>query len=152
MASTQLFTIGYEGMDLQSFMSRLEDKGIDCVLDVRENPFSRKPGFSKGPLSRALEARGIQYVHFKELGTPRSLREQLKADGDHGKFLQEMEKYLTTREEALDHARDYVARMTCCVMCYERSADLCHRKLVAQMVRVRVGDGVCVIHLQHTRV
>ncbi len=143
----QLFTIGYEGMDLQSFMSRLEDSGIECVLDVRENPFSRKPGFSKGSLSRALEAGGIQYVHLKELGTPRPLREQLKADCDRGRFFQDMEKYLATQEEALNRACDYVTRMTCCLMCYEKSVDMCHRKLVAQMIRAQVGDRLSVTHL-----
>jgi len=47
--SNQLFTTGYEGLDLQAFVRCLEDNGIQCVLDVRENPFSRKPGFSSCP-------------------------------------------------------------------------------------------------------
>jgi len=36
------------------------------VVDVRENPFSRKPGFSKTALAGALLAEGIEYVHAVE--------------------------------------------------------------------------------------
>jgi uncharacterized protein (DUF488 family) len=146
--STRLSTIGYEGLDLQAFIRCLEDNGIQCVIDVRENPFSRKPGFSKGPLARALAARGIQYVHLKELGTPRPLREQVNADGDYGTFFPEMEKYLATQQGALDRACEHVARMICCLMCYERSVDMCHRRVVAQMIQERHGAGLRIIHLR----
>jgi len=64
--------------------------GSKCVLDVRENPFSRKPGFSKRPLSQALEANGIRYVHLKELGTPHPLRDAVKAGGDYGVFFRQI--------------------------------------------------------------
>jgi uncharacterized protein (DUF488 family) len=146
--SNQLFTTGYEGLDLQAFVRCLEDNGIQCVLDVRENPFSRKPGFSKGPLSQALEARGIHYVHLKELGTPRSLRDAVKSDGDYGKFFHEMQRYLATQPEAIDRACDYISRMTCCLVCYEKSVDTCHRKIVAESIQKRHHKGLTVAHLQ----
>ena len=146
--SNQLFTTGYEGLDLRAFVRCLEDNGIQCVLDVRENPFSRKPGFSQGPLSQALEARGIHYVHLKELGTPRPLRDAVKSDGDYGKFFQEMQTYLATQPEAIDQACDYISRMTCCLMCYEKSVGMCHRKIVAQMIQEQCGTALEVKHLQ----
>jgi len=147
MMSTQLFTIGYEGMDLQSFMASLEVNGIECILDVRESPFSRKPGFSKGPLSRALEARGIRYVHIKELGTPRPLRQQVKSDGDYGRFFQKMEKYPASQQGGIERAYDYVGRMTCCLLCYEKSPDMCHRKIVAYLICKRGANELETAHL-----
>ncbi len=134
-------------MDLQSFIASLEVNGIKCVLDVRESPFSRKPGFSKGPLSRALEARGICHVHLKELGTPRALRQQVKSDGDYGRFFQQMQGYLASQQAGIERACDYVGRMTCCLLCYEKSADICHRKIVANLVCGRADDELGIAHL-----
>jgi uncharacterized protein (DUF488 family) len=146
--SNQLFTIGYEGLDTAAFLDCLAANGVACVLDVRENPFSRKLGFSKGPLSRALEDRGIQYVHLRELGTPRPLRDAVKSDGDYERFFHEMQGYLATRQEAIEQACDHARAATCCLLCYEASVDNCHRKIVAQMIQERIGEQLDVIHLR----
>ena len=51
-----LVTIGYEGRQLDEFVAALLDRGVEIVFDVRENPASRKPGFSKRRLGEALAA------------------------------------------------------------------------------------------------
>ena len=129
--SHRLLTIGYEGTELAAFLDCLAAYGVECVLDVRENPFSRKPGFSRKPLSQALEARGIQYIHMKELGTPRPLRDAVRLDGDYDRFFRAMQEYLATQQEAIEQACSYVRRQTCCLLCYEESVDACHRKIIA---------------------
>jgi len=146
--SLRLFTIGYEGADLAAFLECLEKNAVECLIDVREIAFSRKKGFSKTPLSRALEARGIHYVHLKELGSPTLVREELKAGGDYAKFFKEIEKYLATRKEDIERAYSYVDRMTCCLMCYERLAAMCHRKVVVKKIKDRDGNGLEVTHLK----
>jgi uncharacterized protein (DUF488 family) len=146
--SLRLFTIGYEGADLTAFLECLEKNAIECLIDVREIAFSRKKGFSKTPLSHALEARGIRYVHLRELGSPTLVREELKSDGDYGKFFQEIERYLSTRQGDIERAYSYVDRMTCCLMCYERLAAMCHRKVVVEKIKERDGNGLEVTHLK----
>ena len=146
--SQRLFTIGYEGADLATVLQCLTTYNVQRVLDVRENPFSRKPGFSQRSLSASLEAAGIRYVHLKELGTPRPLRDAVKLDGDYDKFFREMRRYLLTCPEAIEQACGYVRRETCCLVCYEASADVCHRKLVAEMIRERIGNELDVVHLR----
>jgi uncharacterized protein (DUF488 family) len=146
--SHRLFTIGYEGMDLPAFLGVLAAHGVECVLDVRENPFSRKRGFSKGPLSQSLEAVGIRYVHSKELGTPRALRKQVKEDDDYERFFADMRQYLATQQDAIDLACGHVRRMICCLVCYEESVETCHRKVVAEMIQERLGDELSVVHLR----
>lgn len=145
--SFRLFTIGYEGWEPGAFVDYLAARGVACVIDVRENPFSRKPGFSKGSLSRALEAAGIQYIHLKALGTPRPLRDAVKSDGDYGRFFCDMDAYLATQSEAVSHASAQVRGMTCCLLCYERSVDTCHRKIVAAKIAEVVGQPLVVTHL-----
>ncbi len=146
--SYRLFTIGYEGMDLPAFLGVLAAHEVECVLDIRENPFSRKPGFSKKSFSQALDAAGIRYVHIGELGTPRALRKQVKEDDDYERFFAEMRQYLATQQDAIDLACSYVRRMTCCLVCYEESVETCHRKVVAEMVQERLGDELSVVHLR----
>lgn len=64
----RIYSVGYEGMTLDALVDRLA--GVSVLVDVRLNPVSRKPGFSKKRLTAALEEAGIEYVHEKELGNP----------------------------------------------------------------------------------
>jgi len=50
-----LYTIGYEGAEISQFLRTLRDCGVQRVIDIRDVPVSRKPGFSKGSLSAALD-------------------------------------------------------------------------------------------------
>ncbi len=145
--SPRLFTIGYEGKNLDAFLDHLEENTITCLLDVREIAFSRKKGFSKTALSEALEGRGIQYVHLKELGSPTPLRKELRSSGDYGKFFQGMDKHLDTQRESIEQAYSHVTKTRCCLMCYENLAAMCHRKVVARKIKERDGNGLEIEHI-----
>jgi len=60
MKTPKLFTIGYEGRSVAEFIDQLESAGVERVVDVRDLPLSRRAGFSKTPLQRALSDVGIQ--------------------------------------------------------------------------------------------
>ena len=79
---TELMTIGYEGMALKEFLHVLECCQVSMLVDVRELPISRKPGFAKAALSTALAERGIKYEHLANLGCPRDVRHAYRDDGD----------------------------------------------------------------------
>ena len=55
----ELYTVGYEGRTLPQFVRLLREHGITRLVDVRERPASRKPGFSALPLLDALRKVGI---------------------------------------------------------------------------------------------
>ena len=67
---TVLATIGYEGAALADFIATLKAARVSLVLDIREAPISRRPGFSKRVLGAALEETGIAYLHLRGLGNP----------------------------------------------------------------------------------
>ena len=69
----KLLTIGYTGYTLDGFTSALIDHGVECLLDIREIPLSRKTGFSKSALRNQLKSVGIDYCHFRLLGSPTAL-------------------------------------------------------------------------------
>ena len=70
-----LFTIGYEKARLADFLATLSGAGIATVIDVRDRPISRRPGFSKRQLEAAIEEAGMRYLSLRALGTPPEGRE-----------------------------------------------------------------------------
>ena len=63
-----IYTIGYEGTDIDRCVATLKAVGVTVLADVRAVAVSRKKGFSKNGLRERLEAEGITYVHLVELG------------------------------------------------------------------------------------
>ena len=145
--SKKLFTVGYEGFEIGRFVAHLKSNNINCLLDVREIPVSRKPGFSKNKLARSLRRTRIDYVHLGDLGAPRALREDLKSTGDYSAFFQEMDRYLDDKKDAIEEAYRHVINGRCCLICFERLAAKCHRRIVADRIKARDGDGLQIKHI-----
>lgn len=143
----ELFTVGYEGTTIDTFIYNLQAKRIDCVLDIRALPLSRKPGFSKTKLAERLSLSGVRYIHLAELGTPKNIRDKLKSTRDYSTFFKKMEKYLAGQKEAIELAYNHVMNSRCCLMCFERLADHCHRKIVAEKIKATNGDGLQITHI-----
>jgi len=133
-----LFTIGYEGLDLQNFVRYLTWHKVEALVDVREIPLSRKRGFSKTALSEAVNENGIAYEHIKALGSPKPLRTQLKTDWNYDVFFAAYEHYLDGQSDALDTLCTFIEEYRrVCLLCFERAHDQCHRSRVAdRMVNV----------------
>ncbi|MBB5321183.1 DUF488 domain-containing protein [Marinobacter oulmenensis] len=141
----QIFTIGYEGMGVDQFKNVLLNAGIDALVDVRELPLSRKPGFSKTKLREALESAGIGYIHMPKLGCPKPIRHQLKEDGDWGSYKLKFLDHLAEQDEALGRLVAEASTKKCALMCFEADATFCHRSLVAKSVQ-KIAD-FSVVHL-----
>lgn len=134
MAKPKVFTIGYEGADVDRFLTTLTDAGVATLADVRAVALSRKCGFSKAALRDALATRDIGYEHFIKLGTPKEGRQAARA-GD-GELMRRIycDEVLATDEaqevfrdlEALAHAKPI------CLLCFERDPANCHRRVLAQ--------------------
>jgi uncharacterized protein (DUF488 family) len=70
MSVRLLYTIGYEKALLKDVVSTLAAARVATLIDVRDRPISRRPGFSKRQLAAAIEEAGMRYVHLQALGTP----------------------------------------------------------------------------------
>ena len=128
---TNLFTIGYEGATLADFLRQLKNAGVSVLVDVRELPLSRRRGFSKSSLASLLEEHGIQYMHKRELGAPREIRNGLRDTGDYTTYFKRFNAYLKTQGEALEHLVDECVGAVA-LMCFERNPKECHRSAVAR--------------------
>ena len=73
---TVLRSVGYERFPTpEGLRQALADAGVERVIDVRDLPQSRRPGFSRRALEDLLADAGIVYEHRRELGNPRPIRE-----------------------------------------------------------------------------
>lgn len=146
-AERYFYTLGYEGLKSEEFVTRLKETHVKTLVDVREVPWSRKKGFSKSQLEKTLSSNGITYVHVKELGSPRDLRKKVKETSDYKSFFEGYLSYVSTRNTELNSVLDMVNKTVCCLMCYEKDPETCHRKIVASEVKKIDGNGLQVIHL-----
>ncbi|SCZ04739.1 DUF488 family protein [Microvirga guangxiensis] len=134
MAKPQVFTIGYEGADVDRFLTTLKDAGVEALADVRAVALSRKRGFSKSALRDALAHQGIGYEHFIKLGTPKEGRQAARA-GD-GELMRRIycDEVLATEEaqEAFRNLEALASSKPICLLCFERDPANCHRRVLAQ--------------------
>jgi uncharacterized protein (DUF488 family) len=132
-----LCTIGYEGIDIERFLTLLRSHAVETVVDVRELPLSRKSGFSKKALQGHLAHAGIQYIHVPELGCPRQIRHQYRADRDWARYEVAFLAHLQMQEVALTALGASVCDTQCALMCFEADATFCHRRMVAAALAPR---------------
>jgi uncharacterized protein (DUF488 family) len=147
MRKARLFTIGYEGRETTEFISFLKALKITRLIDIREVPLSRKKGFSKSQLKKLLESNNIEYIHLKELGSPSSIRHQLKRNNDYNKFCLNYLRYLESNQKSIEKLYEYLFDKVSCLMCFERSAKYCHRSVVAEKVNEYNGNRLKIIHI-----
>lgn len=145
--SATLYTIGYSGFTPETFAAKLQSAGIEVLIDVRRNPVSRKPGFSKPALQRFLQEQGIEYVHQVALGVPEALRTELREGGDVGDYFGAFARYLAGCDEVLAEVEDRAHRQPCCLMCLEQPPSHCHRSIVADELKARSNGGLRIEHL-----
>lgn len=135
MPRPHLVSIGYEGRDVQSLVEELATNGVSVLVDVRLNPISRKPGLSKTKLAEALAARGIRYVHHRELGNPKENRDGFRQGSPAS--LNRFERILQGESAgaALHHVSELLDGEVVALLCFERDHSQCHRRLVADALR-----------------
>jgi len=130
-----LFTIGYEGRDIDFFMDVLIQNYIDVLVDVRKNPFSMKFSFTKNNLKGYLENSGIQYIHIPELGIEGEKRKDLLTLNDYEKLFEDYERTIIKENpEFLDNIVKLSQNHRVALMCFEADIKMCHRGVIARNI------------------
>jgi uncharacterized protein (DUF488 family) len=135
-----LATIGYESQTQDQVIATLQRAGVEVLIDVRAIAASRRAGFSKRVLAASLEAAGIDYVHLRQLGTPKPGR-----DAAHKGRIAEMhaiyEAHLSEPAAQLELAKaaEIARTRKAALLCYEADAHRCHREIVAERICGELG-------------
>lgn len=138
----KVFTLGYQGLELDKYVSTLQSFGVGVVVDVRERAWSYNRRYTKGVMSSTLAESGIRYSHLRECGNPSANR-----------------KTATSAQECLDRYRDYLSEnLDClqvlvdeisdadavgapaCLTCFEQEPADCHRAILLDFLLDRHPD------------
>ncbi|MBI3274723.1 MAG: DUF488 domain-containing protein, partial [Methylocystis sp.] len=130
-----VYTIGYEGTDIDRLVATLKAVDVSVLADVRAVAVSRKKGFSKTALRARLEDEGITYLHFVGLGDPKPGREAARA-GRFDEFRQIYSRHLASADAqtALLSLSKIAQNQAVCLLCFERDPRHCHRSIVADLL------------------
>ena len=129
----RIYSVGYEGLTVAGLVERLQQSRVEELVDVRANPFSRKPGFSKKKLAESLVTAGIIYRHEPLLGN--AFREV--EDFDAAMTL--MRDHLAAGEpaEAVVRVVSLAEGRRIAVLCLENDQRRCHRQVVLEAALAR---------------
>ncbi len=133
------FTLGYQSHTTNTFFDLLSENDVNILIDIRQNPVSRKRGFSKRFLEKTSARMGIEYLHFPCLGTPPRIRRLYLRTGDVKQALKQYEQHLRSRRPCLESLLRTVASRHFCLLCLESDYTSCHRSVVAQHLTEMMG-------------
>lgn len=140
-----LFTFGYEGLSIESFIARLKEVGISVVVDVRQLPLSRKKGFSKTAFAEALNRHSIEYMHVPALGCPKPVRDAFRKNPNWEDYTRGFLAHLRKQKNAVAEVTSVSRTSTACLVCFESDFNYCHRSMVA--AAIRTAGGPPIVHL-----
>jgi uncharacterized protein (DUF488 family) len=143
-----VFGIGHSTHALDAFVARLQAHAIDCVVDVRRLPGSRRHPQYDGPaLAASLAPLGIGYLHLAALGgrRGRSLPAGTSPNGfwQNASFRRYADYAMGEDFQAgLAQLLELSAQQRCTLMCAEVLWWRCHRRIIADYL-LAAGRTVC---------
>jgi uncharacterized protein (DUF488 family) len=130
-----LFTIGYEGTSIEKYLNALIQNDIRVLCDVRNNPLSRKFGFSKSNLQHYLKNINIEYIHIPELGIVSEKRQALETDADYVHLFKDYEKSLASKQHYLEKVYQLLtSKKRIALTCFEHDPLHCHRHVISKQI------------------
>jgi uncharacterized protein (DUF488 family) len=144
--AAKFFTLGYQSHSPRTLLKLLSANGVNVLVDVRQNPVSRKRGFSRSHLQESASQFGIDYLHFPCLGTPPRIRKLYVQTGNVQKALKLYGEHLQSKKKCLLSLISLVTSKQFCLLCLESDYTSCHRSVIAQ--RLTEMTGCRPVHLK----
>lgn len=138
-----VFTIGYQGRDIENFIDVLKKNGIEFLVDARFSAESQyKPEFSKAVLKRELERNNIKYEHRPEFGLPYLIQNPYKEGALGYQCLKQWYTWYVNAETKFGEFIEHLKKSgKVALMCMERYAKpmreqryACHRDILADLI------------------
>lgn len=128
-------SIGYEGRSLPELVDVLRTHRVEVLVDVRQTPISRKPGFSKRRLSEALVEAGIEYRHEPDLGNPKENRAGFKGGASPSARRRYLRHLNNGSRGAFEDVVHLALARRIALLCFERAEAECHRACIIEQAQ-----------------
>lgn len=142
-----IYTVGHSTQSADAFLELLRAHEIRQLADVRLIPKSaRYPHFARERLAPFLEANGIEYRHFPDLGGHRRPRPDSVNTAWRVEAFRGYADHMATEpfRRAVEALLSFSESGRTAVMCAEAVWWQCHRRLLSDTLLVR---GVPVLHI-----
>ncbi len=142
-----IWTIGHSTHSLDELVAMLHSFNIECVVDIRSFPGSRKfPQFNKEAFEVSLPENNIQYTHLKKLGGRRKVNPESKNTSWRHAAFRGYADYMETDSfaEGIKELAKIAQQQRVAYMCSEAVWWRCHRSMVSDYLK---ADGWNVQHI-----
>lgn len=147
VAPPAVYTAGYGGRTVDGFLNGLLKRGVARIIDVRNNPVSRKFGFYKSTLQRMCQAVELEYVHEPSLGIRSQERQELDDSASYERLFAHYDRtVLPLAKESIDRVAAIMAQRPSALVCMEAEPTRCHRSHLAPAIAER--NRLPVVHLE----
>jgi len=163
----RMWTIGHSTRQIDEFISLLEENEIKLLADVRAWPASKRyPQFNKDALTESLNAHGIRYEHFPDLGGKRKSKPDSRNTAWRNASFRGYADYMETEQfqegigglldlagqgaaasadaEVKHDGGEAVTPCPTAIMCAEAVWWRCHRSLISDYLKAR---GIEMMHI-----
>jgi uncharacterized protein (DUF488 family) len=131
----QVLTWGYQHHKVADLRALVADRGVDLIVDVRANPYSKQDSWTKEGLEATFGDRYLWIGWFGERGWRRG----------------ETQGGLRNPSRGMAELRTAVRKANAervLLLCYEADAGECHRSQVATLIQERLnGSSVEIKHV-----
>jgi uncharacterized protein (DUF488 family) len=143
----RIWTIGHSTRSIEDFISLLKKNEIKLLADVRSLPGSKRyPQFNKDGLEKSLNAHGIRYEHFPELGGRRKPNADSPNTAWRNASFRGYADYMETEKfhKGVERLLGLAAKAgPAAMMCAEAVWWRCHRSLISDYLKA------CDIEVMH---
>lgn len=140
-----LYTIGYSGFSIETFISTLKQHKINAIIDVRSLPYSKYySDYNRDPLEKRLKRDGIFYRNYSvQFGARQEDISYYAKEGylDFEKFSKSPQFLSGMNKICASMEHGYVFAL----MCAEKKPIDCHRTIL--VARAFYNKGYQVIHI-----
>lgn len=145
-----IYTIGFGKKNAEQFFSLLKNNQIGLVVDIRLNNRSQLAGFTKdGDIQYFLsEICSIEYTHDLDFAPTKELLSGYQAKlVSWSEYVETYTRIIRERGTYKQFVDKYSKYERVCLLCSEPKPDMCHRRLLAEMIAEEAGEGVQIVHL-----
>ena len=141
MPTAKLFTIGFTKKNAKTFFSKLRNAGVTKLIDIRLNNVSQLAGFAKRDdlIFFLSELCNCDYRHMPEFAPTKEILDAYKKKQiDWGEYVTHFSRLI--KERKIESKIGLEELNNACLLCSEPTPEQCHRRLVAEYLREKIGD------------
>lgn len=147
-----IYTAGYQGMQIDAFLNMLLRAGVKMIIDVRSNPISRSYGYHKKTLARLSGFLDIEYNHFPELGIESLSRKNLVTLDDYNQVFKIYKKSILSKSiSEIENVSSLIQTKPAVLICQEEDNQYCHRRILAGILSKKTSMEIVELRKPHGR-